>query len=121
MSQLLLRRALDGAFGGSPILQASGCVQINLISGQDVSLNDKLEEFWKVESYGTAKNVTNPMSVEDQLALNWISDSVCNETAITRWISCGRMITLCFPTTEYSLKQDCSIYRNVSVVIKGWN
>ena len=58
-------------------MQASGCVQINLISGQDVSLNDKLEEFWKVESYGTAKNVTKPMSVEDQRALKRIDDSVC--------------------------------------------
>ena len=63
--------------GGSPIVQASGCVQINLISGQDVSLNDKLEEFWKVESYGTARNVTKAMSVEDQRALKRINDSVC--------------------------------------------
>ncbi|XP_068674574.1 uncharacterized protein [Montipora foliosa] len=63
--------------GGSPIVQASGCVQINLISGQDVSLNYKLEEFWKGESYGTTKNVTKPMSVEDQRALKRISDSVC--------------------------------------------
>ena len=62
---------------GSAIVQASGCVQINLISGQDVSLNDKLEEFWKVESYGTAKNVTKPMSVEDQRALKRVNDSAC--------------------------------------------
>ena len=62
---------------GSPIVQASGCVQFNLISGQDVYLNDKLEEFWKVESYGTAKNVTKPTSVEHQRTLKRINDSVC--------------------------------------------
>ena len=60
-------------------MQAFGCVQINLISGQDVSLNDKLEEVWKVESYGTAKNVTKPMSGEDQRALKQINDSVCKQ------------------------------------------
>ena len=58
-------------------MQASGCVQINLISGQDVSLNDKLEDVSRAESYDTAKSVTKSMCVEDQRALKPIDDSVC--------------------------------------------
>ena len=35
-------------------VQSSNQGQLNLITGEDVSLNDQLEEFWKFESYGAA-------------------------------------------------------------------
>ena len=54
-------------------------MQVNLISGEDVSLNNQLEEFWKIESYGTAKYETKPMSVEDRRALKLIDNSICKQ------------------------------------------
>ena len=51
-------------------------MQVNLINGEDVTLSDQLEEFWRVESYGTSKCETKPLSVEDQRAMNLISNSI---------------------------------------------
>ena len=40
--------------GGFSNVQFPNKGQLNLSSGEDVSLNDQLEEFWKIESYGTS-------------------------------------------------------------------
>lgn len=63
--------------GGCPSVPFSTPVQVNLINGEDVTLSDQLEEFWRVESYGTSKCETKPLSVEDQRAMNLISNSIC--------------------------------------------
>lgn len=63
--------------GGCPSVPSSTPVQVNLINGEDVTLSDQLEEFWRVESYGTSKCETKPLSVEDQRAMNLISNSIC--------------------------------------------
>ena len=63
--------------GGSSARQACRSVQVNLISGEDVSLSHQLEEFWKIESYGTTQGVSKAMSVEDRRALKQIDDSIC--------------------------------------------
>lgn len=52
--------------GGSPNVQTYSRVQINFISGEDVFLNNQLEEFWKIESYGTTNCKTIPMSIQDR-------------------------------------------------------
>ena len=57
--------------GGCPSVPSSTPVQVNLINGEDVTLSDQLEEFWRVESYGTSKCETKPLSVEDQRAMNY--------------------------------------------------
>jgi len=46
-------------------MQSHSQGQVNLIGSEDVSLNNQLEEFWKIESYGTTKSETKPLSVED--------------------------------------------------------
>jgi len=51
--------------GGSSNMQSHSQGQVNLIGSEDVSLNNQLEEFWKIESYGTTKSETKPLSVED--------------------------------------------------------
>ena len=51
--------------------------QINLVTAQDVSLDKQLKEFWKVESYGTTRPESKPLSVEDQRALKLIENSIC--------------------------------------------
>ena len=38
---------------------------LNHVSSEDVSLNQQLEEFWRVESCGTVKENCDPVSVED--------------------------------------------------------
>ena len=63
--------------GGCPSVPFSTPVQVNLFNGEDVTLSDQLEEFWRVESYGTSKCETKPLSVEDQRAMNLISNSIC--------------------------------------------
>ncbi|XP_068712758.1 uncharacterized protein [Montipora foliosa] len=62
--------------GGFSNLQSHSQGQVNLISSEDVSLNDHLEEFWKIESYGTARSETKPLSVEDRRALKLIDNSI---------------------------------------------
>ena len=62
--------------GGSSARQACRGVQVNLISG-DVSLSHQLEEFWKIELYGTTLGVSKAMSVEDRRALKQIDYSIC--------------------------------------------
>ncbi|XP_068739665.1 uncharacterized protein [Montipora capricornis] len=62
--------------GGFSNLQSHSQGQVNLISSEDVSLNDQLEEFWKIESYGTARSETKPLSVEDRRALKLIDNSI---------------------------------------------
>lgn len=48
--------------GGCPSVPSSTPVQVNLINGEDVTLSDQLEEFWRVESYGMSKCETKPLS-----------------------------------------------------------
>ena len=62
--------------GGFSNLQSHSQGQVNLISSEDVSLNDQLGEFWKIESYGTARSETKPLSVEDRRALKLIDNSI---------------------------------------------
>ena len=63
--------------GGSSNIQSRRQGQVNLIGGEDVSLNNQLEEFWKIESYGTTKSETKPLSAEDRRALKLIDNSIC--------------------------------------------
>ena len=62
--------------GGCPSVPFSTPVQVSLISGEDLTLSDQLEEFWRIESYGTNKFETKPMPVEDQRAMNLIANSI---------------------------------------------
>ena len=62
--------------GDCPSVPSSTPVQVNVINGEDVTLSDQLKEFWRVESYGTSKCETKPLSVEDQRAMNLISTSI---------------------------------------------
>ena len=62
--------------GGFSNVQSPNQGQLNLFSGEDVSLNDQLEEFWKIESYGTAWPETKPLPVEDRRALKLIDNSI---------------------------------------------
>ena len=62
--------------GGCPSVPSSTPVQVNLINGEDVTLSDQLEEFWRVETYGTSKCETKTLSVEDQRAMNLICKSI---------------------------------------------
>ena len=47
--------------GGSSNVRAQSQGQVNLISGEDSSLNNQREEFWKIESYGTTRPETKPL------------------------------------------------------------
>ena len=62
--------------GGCPSVPPSTPVQVNLISGEDLTLSDQLEECWRIESYGTNKFQTKPVSVEDQKAMTLIANSI---------------------------------------------
>lgn len=62
--------------GGTSNVQSRSQGLINLITVQDVSLDKQLEEFWKIESYGTAKPESKPLSVEDRRALKLIENSI---------------------------------------------
>ena len=62
--------------GDCPSVPSSTPVQVNVINGEDVTLSDQLKEFWRVESYGTSKCETKPLSVEDQRAMSLISTSI---------------------------------------------
>jgi len=59
--------------GGSSNVQSQSQGQVNLISGEDSSLNSQLEEFWKIE--GTRPE-TKQLSVEDGRALKLIDSSI---------------------------------------------
>ena len=61
--------------GGSSNVQSHSQGQVNLISSEDSSLN-QLEEFWKIESYGTTRPETKTLSVEDRSALKLIDSSI---------------------------------------------
>ena len=63
--------------GGASNVQSRSQGLINLVTAQDVSLDKQLEEFWKVESYGTARPESKPLSVEDRRALKLIENSIC--------------------------------------------
>ena len=65
--------------GGCSNVPTSTPVQVYLISGEDVTLSNQLEKFWKVESYDTAKSETKPMSVADQRALSLVTNSICKQ------------------------------------------
>ena len=62
--------------GGVLNVQSHNQIQLNLISGEDVSLNDQLEEFWKIDSYGTARPETKPLPLEDRRVLKLIDNSI---------------------------------------------
>jgi hypothetical protein len=53
----------------SPSNRVSAGVHLNHIIGEDVSLDDRLEEFWK----------SKPMSVEDRKALTLIDNSMSKQ------------------------------------------
>jgi len=61
---------------GSSNVQSQSQGQVKLISGEDSSLNSQLEEFWKIESYGTTRPETKPLSVEDGRARKLIDSSI---------------------------------------------
>lgn len=82
-------------------MQSFGGVHVNLISEEDVSLSNQLEEFWKTESYGATQCETKPTSLENRIALRLIGDSVHKEDAITRWCSSGKKTILCVLTTDH--------------------
>jgi len=46
--------------GGSSNVQSHSPVQVDLISCEDLSLSNQLEEFWGSESYGTTRPETKP-------------------------------------------------------------
>ena len=93
--------------GGSSNVQTRSQAQVNLIGGEDVSLNNQLEEFWKIDSYGTAKCETKPLSVEDRRAIKLMDNSICMRDGHYQ-MTCGRMTIPCFLTTELWLMQDYS-------------
>lgn len=62
--------------GGSSNLQSHSQGQVNLIGGEDLSLNNQLEHFWKIESYGATRPETKPLSVEDRRVLKLIENSI---------------------------------------------
>ena len=63
--------------GGASNVQSRSQGLINLVTAHDVSLDKQLEEFWKVESYGTTRPESKPLSVEDRRALKLIENSIC--------------------------------------------
>ena len=66
-----------GILGGASNVQSRSQGLINLVTAQDVSLDKLLEEFWKVESYGTTRPESKALSVEDRRALKLIENSIC--------------------------------------------
>ncbi|KAK3716442.1 hypothetical protein QZH41_007050 [Actinostola sp. cb2023] len=46
------------------------------VVGEDVQLSRQLQEFWKMESYGTGDDQAKPMSVEDRQALKTIDSTI---------------------------------------------
>ncbi|KAK2561737.1 hypothetical protein P5673_015113 [Acropora cervicornis] len=70
---IAIKSCLGWSILGAPQIQGL----INLVTAQDVSLDKQLEEFWKVESYGTARPESKPLSVEDRRALKLIENSIC--------------------------------------------
>ncbi|XP_015760861.1 PREDICTED: uncharacterized protein LOC107340022 [Acropora digitifera] len=63
--------------GSASNVQSRSQGLINLVTAQNVSLDKQLEEFWKVESYGTVRPESKPLSVEDRRALKLIENSIC--------------------------------------------
>ena len=49
---------------------------INDVSCEEISLNRQLEDFWRVESYGTGKQSLKSMSVEDHKAMKTIENII---------------------------------------------
>ena len=62
--------------GGSVSVSSKRHFNLNHISSEDISLNQQLEEFWRIESCGTVKENRDPMSVEDRKALKIIDNSI---------------------------------------------
>ena len=49
----------------------------NFVTSEDTTLSHQLQEFWRIESYGTDNNVkTKTFSVEDQQAMKIINDTI---------------------------------------------
>ncbi|KAK3714890.1 hypothetical protein QZH41_001884 [Actinostola sp. cb2023] len=51
----------------------------NHIASEDVTLDNQLERFWRVESYGAERRQTKPTSVEDRRAMRIIEETICKE------------------------------------------
>jgi len=49
---------------------------LNHVSCEEISLSRQLEDFWRVESYGTEKQSLKSMSVEDHNAMKIIDDNI---------------------------------------------
>ena len=60
--------------GGSVSVRSKCHFNLNKMSSEDVSLNQQLKEFWRIESCGTVKENHDPMSVEDRKALKIIDN-----------------------------------------------
>ena len=48
----------------------------NVCIADDFTLNNQLESFWKIESFGTIRNDTRPTSVQDKRALKVIKETL---------------------------------------------
>lgn len=66
----VLGGARKGIFGNA--------AHTNHVNSRDTELNDQLQRFWKLESYG-AEMTTRPMSVEDKKAMTIIDETLCRD------------------------------------------
>ena len=62
--------------GGSFSCSDKHQFNLNHVSCEEISLSRQLEDFWRVESYGTEKQSLKSMSVEDHKAMKIIADTI---------------------------------------------
>ncbi len=62
--------------GGSASCSDKHQFNLNHVSCEEISLSRQVEDFWRVESYGTERQSLNPMSVEDHKALKIIERTI---------------------------------------------
>jgi len=63
---------LGGSASGSDRHQFN----LNQVSCEEISLSRQLEDFWRVESYGTGKQSLKSMSVEDHKVMKIIENTI---------------------------------------------
>ena len=62
--------------GGSVSCSDRQKFNLNHVSCEEISLSRQLEDFWRVESYGTGKQSLKSMSVEDHKAMKTIENTI---------------------------------------------
>jgi len=76
---IAIRSSLGWSVLGGTCIPTTETANINYSRGDDITLNEQLQEFWKVESYGLQPIRKMPMSVEDQRAAKIIDDTICKD------------------------------------------